>query len=288
MKNFDPPSDFKVNLFKDTAFFSSYEALYSEIDRVNSLAEQSLADFKELVEAVQKRSKGVMYGVNMKMPKRADQQFKVILRILEKMFKKEINAERVASIISKIDARLRAGDSGKITLLNIVHEIMDVWTKEITLILKEREKNKEETACGISDLLRGKLMFNTVEDLAKAVDACDKLCQLKGYAVLELDNRLAKPQTQDVVLKIQVGEAVCEFQLAMKQDESKYHFIHSIYEIERSPLGCVFGSYLFMSKGFNYPLLAHCKDIQARLENSTRTEDNATVAAAKFIIEALQ
>lgn len=104
-------------------------------------------------------------------------------------------------------------------------------------------------------------MFNNVDDLAKAIDACDKLCHLRGYEVLQLDNRLSKPQTIDVVLKIKIKEAVCEFQLAMRQDESKYHLIHSIYEIERSPLGCIFGSYLFMSKGFSYPLLANCKDI---------------------------
>jgi hypothetical protein len=70
---------------------------------------------------------------------------------------------------------------------------MDVWTNEITLILKEREQAKVETTCGISDLLRGKVMFNSVEDLAKAIDACDKLCLLKGYKILELDNRLSKP-----------------------------------------------------------------------------------------------
>ena len=57
----------------------------------------------DFVEAVRMRSNGIPYGANMKMPKRADQQFKVILRILEKMFKKEINQERVKSIISKID-----------------------------------------------------------------------------------------------------------------------------------------------------------------------------------------
>lgn len=38
MRNFNPPSDFKVNLFKDTAYLSSYEVLYSEIDKVNKLA----------------------------------------------------------------------------------------------------------------------------------------------------------------------------------------------------------------------------------------------------------
>lgn len=33
-----------------------------------------------------------------------------------------------------------------------------------------------------------------------------------------MENRLAKRQTQDVVFKIQVKAAVCEFQLALKQD----------------------------------------------------------------------
>lgn len=67
-------------------------------------------------------------------------------------------------------------------------------------------------------MVRGKIMFNTVDDLAKAIEACDKLCHLRGYKILELDNRLTKKQTMDVVLKIQIKEAVCEFQLAMKQD----------------------------------------------------------------------
>ena len=91
----------------------------------------------------------------------------------------------------------------------------------------------------------------------------------------------------DVVLKIQVNEAVCELELAMRQDLSKYNFIHAIYEIERSPLGCIFGSYLFMSKGFNYPILANCKDIEERLKASDKEEDKKTVEAARYIIDAL-
>lgn len=61
-------------------------------------------------------------------------------------------------------------------------------------------------------------MFKTIDDLSKAIDACDKLCKLKGYQILQLNNRLSKIQTMDVVLKIQVNEAICEFQLAMVQD----------------------------------------------------------------------
>jgi hypothetical protein len=123
MKNFNPPNDFKVNLFKDTTFFANYEVLYAELVKVNTLAEQSLPEFVDFVEQVRKRSNGIPYGVNMKMPKRADQQFKVVLRILEKMFKKEITKERVSTIITKVDKKLRASGND-ITLGNIVHEIM--------------------------------------------------------------------------------------------------------------------------------------------------------------------
>lgn len=33
----------------------------------------------------------------------------------------------------------------------------------------------------MSDLVRGKVMFNTIDDLEKAIDACDRLCHLRGY-----------------------------------------------------------------------------------------------------------
>ncbi len=46
---------------------------------------------------------------------------------------------------------------------------MEVWTKEITEILVERGKEQIETTCAISDLVRGKIMFNSIEDLAKAI-----------------------------------------------------------------------------------------------------------------------
>ena len=47
----------------------------------------------------------------------------------------------------------------------------------------------------------------------------------------------------------------------MQQDETQYHFVHSIYEIERSPLGCIFGSYIYLSKKVNYHVLKNCEDI---------------------------
>jgi len=149
------------------------------------------------------------------------------------------------------------------------------------------KKNKSETKCEISDFLRAKLMYESVDHLKKAIIAVDEMCFTKGFKVLEMENRLAKQQTQDVVLKIQVKETVCELQLAMKQDESQYHFIHSIYEIERSPLGCIFGSYIYMSKGFSYPFLENCRDIVEQLKNAKAPEDLKTLEAAKYIVSTL-
>ncbi len=45
--------------------------LYSEIDKVSKIAEKSLSEYTDFVEAVRKRSNGIPYGVNMKMPKRS-------------------------------------------------------------------------------------------------------------------------------------------------------------------------------------------------------------------------
>jgi hypothetical protein len=45
MKHFDPPKDFKVNLFKDTSYFKDYEVLYSEIDKASKAAEKSLPEY---------------------------------------------------------------------------------------------------------------------------------------------------------------------------------------------------------------------------------------------------
>jgi hypothetical protein len=43
-----------------------------------------------------------------------------------------------------------------------------------------------------------------------------------------------------------------------------------------------------MSKGFHYPLLANCKDIEARLIKRTSETDKGTVEAAQYIINALE
>lgn len=100
-----------------------------------------------------------------------------------------------------------------------------------------------------------------------------------------MDNRLSKPQTQDVVFKIKIKAAVCELQLAIKQDEASYHFTHAIYEIERSPLGCIFGSYIFMSKGFQYPFYENCQDIVEYLSKAKSDLDKQTLKAAQYIVE---
>ncbi len=75
-----------------------------------------------------------------------------------------------------------------------------------------------ETQCYVSDLLRAKCYFGNTDDLLAGLKVADSLCETFGYEIIQLDDRLAKPQTKDVVLKILIKKAVCEFQLAIKED----------------------------------------------------------------------
>jgi hypothetical protein len=45
-----------------------------------------------LVDYVRKQSYGTLFGIGMKLPSDETQQFKAILRIFEKMFKKELTS----------------------------------------------------------------------------------------------------------------------------------------------------------------------------------------------------
>ncbi len=81
---------------------------------------------------------------------------------------------------------------------------MDTWTSQITNIVVERKKQKKETQFGITDLLRAKIMFENTDNIKKALTLLDEACFNKGYKIIELNNRLEKEQTQDIVLKIQI------------------------------------------------------------------------------------
>lgn len=74
---------------------------------VNALAGDAYTEYKNLVDAIKKKSYGELYGIGMKIPKDESQQYKVILRIFDKMFKKELTPQRVEQIINKIEIALR-------------------------------------------------------------------------------------------------------------------------------------------------------------------------------------
>ncbi len=130
----------EVNLFKETSFFNDAYELYFEVNKVNALAKQSYTDFCLLVEETRKKSNGAPGGISTKIPVNTSEQFKVMLRIMEKLFKKEIDAKRTTKIITKINERLKVIEDPKIQA--VVREIMTVWNDEITDILKKRNKKK--------------------------------------------------------------------------------------------------------------------------------------------------
>ena len=101
------------------------------------------------------------------------------------------------------------------------------------------------------------------------------------------EDRLDKKETHDYVFKIRIKEAVCELQLALNQRDDLYKLNHSFYEIRRSPLGCVFGSIMYMSKKVAYPFVQNCKDIIVAFRNSEREEDLELVEAAKYLVASM-
>ena len=66
------------------------------------------------------------------------------------------------------------------------------------------------------------------------------------------------------------------------------HFDNCVYEILRSPLGVIFGSYLFMSKEVKYPLTTNCQDIVEKLKETKDEEKKLVKACALYVQEALQ
>lgn len=56
------------------------------MQRVNTKAESSYPLFKDLVEKIGKENNGFHYKTGMKLPKQVYDWFKVLIRVMEKMF----------------------------------------------------------------------------------------------------------------------------------------------------------------------------------------------------------
>lgn len=130
-------------------------------------------------------------------------------------------------------------------------------------------------------------MFKSVKNVETAanrlIDELDKL----GYEITEIDNRLKK-ETRDLVFKVLIDGIVCEYQMALETDSVQYNYSHCYYEIRRSPLGCIFGSYLFLSKYETLSFAKQAKEICTFYRNKRDNEAIKRTQAAQFLIEALK
>jgi hypothetical protein len=95
-----------VNLFKNVKLFNNYKEVYGEIIRINEQTSKYYEKYKNLVNFVQRQSFGTSFDISMKLPKEENQQYRVILRIFEKMFKNDLTPKRVESILQKVDLAL--------------------------------------------------------------------------------------------------------------------------------------------------------------------------------------
>ena len=88
--------------------------------------------------------------------------------------------------------------------MQVMHQIRNNWTEEINSVVKKRREKKIETKFEVSDLLRAKIMFDSVDHLRKSIEGVDQFCYENKFEVIEVANRLKKVQTQDVVFKIKI------------------------------------------------------------------------------------
>lgn len=153
----------KVNLFKEVEYFKDYMYLVKEIENIQEACKKVLPKFKEYVYRVSSEEGGYNSKANLKLPDHPAGRFKVYIRIMEKMFK-EI-ASRKEPIIQIIENKMASIKSSN--MQTVISLLVETWTAEISTILTERKEKKIPTQCFISDLVRGKAMFRSVEDIQR-------------------------------------------------------------------------------------------------------------------------
>jgi hypothetical protein len=97
-------------------------------------------------------------------------------------------------------------------------------------------KAKESIPFMVSDLLRGKCVFTSVERINKCCqDIKNEIINRKdeGLRLIEIDNRLGKSNS-DLVMKILFGNTIAELQLVKDLNTAQYEFSHKLYELQRS------------------------------------------------------
>jgi hypothetical protein len=97
-------------------------------------------------------------------------------------------------------------------------------------------KAKESIPFMVSDLLRGKCVFTSVERINKCCqDIKNEISNRKdeGLRLIEIDNRLGKSNS-DLVMKILFGNTIAELQLVKDLNTAQYEFSHKLYELQRS------------------------------------------------------
>ena len=147
---------------------------------------------------------------------------KSINRVIEKLFKKDL--------IKKREEKDQMNLSVK-TMAEFYQKEKELFEKA----LREIMENKEILVFSLTDMLRGKCLFESVDEINECVSELKEQIEKKGYQLVEIDNRLTgKTNTSDIVLKIRIGETITELQLVIRFNEIQNSFSHKIYEIMRS------------------------------------------------------
>lgn len=104
----------------------SFQVLFGEIEKVNEKAKLVLPSFKEMLYKVSYENKGDHAKCGLKLPEDKGSLFRVLIRIMEKMFKKEFSDKnRQVKIMEKVEKELET--NRKSSMQDVVLAIMHVW-----------------------------------------------------------------------------------------------------------------------------------------------------------------
>ena len=132
----------------------------------------------------------------------------------------------------------------------------------------------------MKDLLRGKCVFEKIEDLTETAKELLKKIREEGHKIIDLKNRFNNENkakaTNDLVFIIQLPNSIAELQLVMKLDSNANEFNHKLYELERSSTYSSITNLYILNERFCQKLFGELKDFMETIKAMKVTTKNGS------------
>lgn len=144
-----------------------------------------------------------------------------------------------------LDELYQKADEGKDTLRNVLNELandpadakMRPGRKDRVRALDKIINESDGDASALNDLLGGKVQFDSVADLYRALDRVQETARRHGVEVVSIKDRLRKPQPsgyRDIRMTVRMPNGhIGELRLHLRSFDDVADYEHSLYEVSR-------------------------------------------------------